>query len=366
MTGKVKVGILGATGAVGQRFVQQLEGHPWFELYALGASERSAGKGYGGAVRWLLSTPIPESTSNMQVWPCDVTTENTPFKECRVVFSALDSSVAGPIEEAFAQFGIAVFSNSKNHRYDPDVPILVPEVNVPHLDIVRFQQQQRKFKGGFIVTNPNCSTTGLVVALKPIEDAFGIDEAVVFTMQAVSGAGYPGVASMDILDNVVPYIDGEEEKLEKETRKILGKVEKTNGEEKFSPLQVRMSAHTNRVPVLDGHTMCVSLKLKNKATPEQIQATLQKYSSEAQTLQLPSAPKQAIKVLQEKDRPQPRLDREAGKGYTVSVGRVRGGSSDPNLCSFDIRFVCLVHNTVLGAAGGALINAELAKAKGLL
>jgi aspartate-semialdehyde dehydrogenase len=303
----------------------------------------------------------------MQVWPCDVTTESTPFKECRVVFSALDSSVAGPIEEAFAQYGIAVFSNSKNHRYDTDVPIIIPAVNASHLDIVRFQQQQRKFSSGFIVTNANCSTTGLVVALKPIEDAFGIEEAVVFTMQAVSGAGYPGVASMDILDNVVPFIDGEEEKLEKETRKILGKVEKEGGTEKFAPLQVRMSAHTNRVPVLDGHTMCVSLKLRNKATPEQIQTALQNFSPETNSLHLPSAPKQTLKLLQERDRPQPRLDRELGKGYTVSVGRVRGGaSSDPNMCSFDIRLVCLVHNTVLGAAGGAVLNAELAKAKGFL
>jgi len=335
-------------------------------VHALGASERSSGKTYRSATRWLQSTPLPESVANMSIWPCDVTTENTPFAACRIVFSALDSSVAGPIEEEFAKFGIAVFSNSKNHRYDPDVPILVPEVNPPHLDIVRFQQQKQKYTTGFIVTNPNCSTTGLVVALKPIEDAFGIEELVVFTMQAISGAGYPGVPSMDILDNVIPFIDGEEEKLEKETRKILGKVESQNDEKHFVPLPVRISSHTNRVAVLDGHTMCVSLKLKTKATPEQIQATLQAYSSEAQTLNLPSAPKVAIQVLSEKDRPQPRLDRESGKGYTVSVGRVRTGASDASLCSFDIRFVLLVHNTVLGAAGGALINAEMAKAKGLL
>jgi len=361
------VGILGATGAVGQRFVQQLEGHPWFEVHALGASERSAGKTYKSATRWLLSTPMPENVTNMQVWPCDVTTENTPFTACRIVFSALDSSVAGPVEEEFAKYGIAVFSNSKNHRYDPDVPILVPEVNSSHLDIIKFQQQKQKYNTGFIITNPNCSTTGLVVVLKPIEDAFGIDELVVFTMQAVSGAGYPGVASMDILDNVIPFIDGEEDKMEKETRKILGKVESQNDEKYFAPLPVKISSHTNRVAVLDGHTMCVSLKLKTKATPEQVQNVLQRYSSDAQTLNLPSAPKVAIQVLSEKDRPQPRLDREIGKGYTVSVGRIRpGASSDTDLCSFDIRLVLLVHNTVLGAAGGALINAEMVKAKGLL
>jgi aspartate-semialdehyde dehydrogenase len=372
MSSKVRVGILGATGAVGQRFIQQLENHPWFELHALGASERSAGRNYESAVRWLLSTPIPDAVRDMQVWPCDLSTQGTPFTACRVVFSALDSSVAGPVEEAFAQYGIAVFSNSKNHRYDPDVPILVPEVNPPHLDIIPFQQKQRNIKGGFIITNPNCSTTGLVVALKPIDDAFGIEEAVVFTMQAVSGAGYPGVASLDILDNVIPFIDGEEDKIEKETRKILGTVESnTSGADTakhFKNLPIRISAHTNRVPVLDGHTQCVSLRLKKKATPDEVKAVLQNYTSEAQSLKLPSAPKVAIKVLEERDRPQPRIDRERERGYTVSVGRVRGGccSDEEPRSSFDIRLVLLVHNTVLGAAGGAIINCELAKAKGYL
>jgi aspartate-semialdehyde dehydrogenase len=230
----------------------------------------------------------------------------------------------------------------------------------------------RHFRNGFIVTNPNCSTTGLVVALKPIEDAFGIEEAVVFTMQAVSGAGYPGVASLDILDNVVPFIDGEEDKIEIETRKILGKIEPRNDDgnqqQCFVPLPLLISAHTNRVCVLDGHTICVSLRLKKKATAAEVVTTLRTYTPDTQKFDLPSAPTHPIRVLDEKDRPQPRLDREVSRGYVVSVGRVRSGhgTGDGFGSSFDIRFVCLVHNTVLGAAGGALINAELAKAAGYM
>jgi len=367
MSKKIPVGVLGATGAVGQRFIQQLAAHPWFIIQALGASEKSAGRSYGDAVKWLLSTKIPEAVKEMKVCVCDPTLPGSPFEGCRLVFSALDSSVAGPIEDLFAQHGFAVFSNSKNHRYDEDVPIIVPEVNPHHFDIIDHQQKRRKLNGGFIVTNPNCSTTGLIVALKPIEDSFGIEEAVVFTMQAVSGAGYPGVASMDIIDNVVPFIDGEEEKIEKETKKILGKVESDGTGKKFTPLAVRISAHTNRVCVLDGHTICVSLKLKKKASPSQVKEALQNYTSEAQKLGLPSAPPSPIHVFEEKDRPQPRLDRELGNGYVVSVGRVRAGHySEDDGSSFDIRLVCLVHNTVLGAAGGAVINAELASAKGYL
>jgi len=370
MSNKVPVGILGATGAVGQRFIQQLTDHPWFEIHALGASERSTGRAYESAVRWLLSTPIPESVKQQKIWPCDPSIDGSPFASCKLVFSALDSSVAGPVELAFAKHGVAVFSNSKNHRYEPDVPIIIPYVNSNHFEIIKYQQKHRDFGRGFIITNPNCSTTGLVVVLKPIEDAFGIEEVVVFTMQAVSGAGYPGVASMDILDNVVPFIDGEEDKIEKETRKILGKIETVGSDggmtQHFAPLPLLISAHTNRVCVLDGHTICVSLRLKKKATPEDVINILKQFNSDAQRINLPSAPNFPIKVLEEKDRPQPRLDREAARGYSVSVGRVRSGhmTSDGVGSSFDIRLVCLVHNTVLGAAGGALINAELAKAVG--
>eukprot|EP01111_Echinosteliopsis_oligospora_P000991 TRINITY_DN1125_c0_g3_i2.p1 TRINITY_DN1125_c0_g3~~TRINITY_DN1125_c0_g3_i2.p1 ORF type:complete len:310 (+),score=115.08 TRINITY_DN1125_c0_g3_i2:104-1033(+) len=258
MATKVKVGVLGATGAVGQRFLQQLEGHKQFEVHALGASDRSSGKTYKAAARWLLSSPLPPCFSDMIMWPCDVTTKDTPFKECKIVFSALDSSVAGDIELSFASHGVAVFSNAKNHRYEKDVPILVPSVNPDHLNMIKYQQEVRGWDSGFIVTNPNCSTSGLVVALKPIDVCFGIDECVVFTMQAVSGAGYPGVASLDILDNVVPFIDGEEDKLELESRKILGQISSSTttslSSMAFTPQPFKISAHTNRVPVIDGHT----------------------------------------------------------------------------------------------------------------
>eukprot|EP00274_Cyanoptyche_gloeocystis_P008489 CAMPEP_0196662960 /NCGR_PEP_ID=MMETSP1086-20130531/51021_1 /TAXON_ID=77921 /ORGANISM="Cyanoptyche gloeocystis , Strain SAG4.97" /LENGTH=436 /DNA_ID=CAMNT_0041998597 /DNA_START=85 /DNA_END=1395 /DNA_ORIENTATION=+ len=352
---KLSVGVLGATGSVGQRFLQLLEGHPWFEVKALGASSRSAGKAYQDAANWKQSTPIPADCAEMMVTECKPELLGVPD----VIFSGLDADVAGPIEESFAQAGSAVFSNAKNHRMDDDVPILIPHCNADHLDIVAHQKKIRGYDKGFIVTNANCSSTGLAIALKPIDDAFGIDCFMVVTMQAISGAGYPGLPSMDILDNVVPFIGGEEEKMESEPQKILAKLnaDKTA----FVNAGFKSSAHCNRVHVLDGHTESVSIKLKTKGvTPEDIKRVLRNHTSIAQELKMPSAPEKCIIVTDVPNRPQTRLDRMVGGGYTVTVGRVR----PCNL--FDIRFTLLSHNTIIGAAGGSIQNAELAVVKGLI
>lgn len=350
----LSVGVLGATGTVGQRFVQILNDHPFFRLDVVGASESSAGKTYKQATQWKLSTRIPERVQALTVMLCDPKF----FQGCQVIFSALDASVAGPIEEAFAKAGIPVFSNARNWRYDSQVPILVPHANPQHLDIVPFQKKAKEFPGnGYIVTNANCSSTGLVVALKPIMDAFGIEKLIVFTMQAISGAGYPGVSSLDITDNVVPYISGEEPKMEMEPQKMLGSI--VDG--KFQPADFAVSAHCNRVNVVDGHTECVSIKLrKPNVTPEEVVKVLKEYRTVAQDLKLPSAPPSPVVVLEEENRPQPRLDRDLDGGFVVTVGRVRK-------CNiFDIKFTLCSHNTVIGAAGGAVMNAELAVAKGHL
>lgn len=352
---KLKVGILGATGAVGQRFIQLLEDHPWFEVHALGASERSAGLSYREAARsWKLETPIPPSVAAMKVLPCKASF----FTACHLVFSGLDSSVAGDVEEEFVSNEIPVFSNAKNHRMDPDVPLVVPLVNGDHLDIIPLQQKKRGLKKGFLVCNANCSTTGLVVPLRPLEDLFGIQSMIVTTMQAISGAGYPGVSSMDIIDNVIPFISGEEDKIETEPLKILGHLNKQTVS--FDPLSFGICASCNRVPVLDGHSEMVVVKLKRKPTLEELKAAISGYESEAQRLRLPSAPAQACVVLEEDDRPQPRMDRNRGRGFTVSVGRVR---ESPVL---DFKLCLLSHNTILGAAGSAILNAEFAKVKGYL
>ncbi|KNC77121.1 aspartate-semialdehyde dehydrogenase [Sphaeroforma arctica JP610] len=350
---KIKVGVLGATGMVGQRFVQLLADHPWFELTALGASERSAGKPYvKAAVNWRQTSEIPSNIGSIMVSPC----EPQHFDGCRLVFSGLDSSVAGEVETAFCKAGMAVFSNSRNHRYDQYVPLVVPTVNDDHLDIIPAQQKANGLTTGFIVTNANCSSTGLTVPLKVLDDAFGLEACMVTTMQAISGAGFPGVPSIDIIDNVVPYISGEEEKLEIEPKKILGSFDQ-NG---FTDKDFKISAHCNRVAVSDGHLECLSVKLKGSPTTEEVITAMESYTCEAQRMGLPSAPKQCIVYNEKPDRPQPRLDRDAGKGYTVTVGRVRP-------CSlFDFKLTILSHNTILGAAGGALMNAELAKYKGLL
>ena len=346
---KFRAGILGATGAVGQRFVQLLANHPWFELTALAASERSAGKNYGSAVKWILDEPMPEAVKGMVVqdiysnFPCDV------------LFSALDSSVAGEIEERFAQAGYAVLSNSKNHRMDPDVPLLVPEVNAEHAEILALQKTRRG-SAGFIATNPNCTTTGLVLALKPLHDAFKVTKVFVTTMQALSGAGYPGVPSMDIIDNVIPYIGGEEEKVEFEPRKILGGLSPSG----FIPADFRISAHCNRVAVRDGHTECVSVEFERKVTIEEVRRAFSEFVSPIAGLILPSAPEHCLVLRAEEDRPQPRKDRGTSAGMSVVLGRLR---PDPLL---DYKFTLLVHNTIRGAAGGSILNAELLAAKGIL
>ena len=347
---RIKVGVLGATGMVGQRFIQLLENHPWFEVSALAASERSAGKAYRETMagRWKLETPIPADVAGMEVKEC------TPDLDCQLVFSALDSSIAGSVEEEFAQAGYAVSSNSKNHRMDDDVPLLIPEVNGEHLAIIS-KQKQRMGSNGYIVTNPNCSVIGMVVALAPLHREFGIKKVMVTTMQALSGAGYPGVPSLDIIDNVVPFIGGEEYKVESEPRKILGKIENNQ----FVVADIVISASCNRVNVKDGHLESVSIALKNKPPRSEFLEVMKNFNP-LQGLNLPSAPPQPIMIREEDDRPQPRFDRDEGKGMACVVGRVR---ECPVL---DYKFMVLSHNTIRGAAGAAILNAEYMKVKGLL
>jgi aspartate-semialdehyde dehydrogenase len=335
-----RVGILGATGAVGQKFVELLAGHPWFEISAVAASERSAGKRYRDAVNWLGSGSIPADIANLMVQACE------PTLDCDFVFSGLDSSVANDIELSFADAGFPVISNARNHRMREDVPLLIPEVNPDHTRLIRQQQESGE---GFIVTNPNCSTVGLVSALKPLHDAFGVKRVIVATMQALSGAGYPGVASLDIVGNVVPYIGGEEEKLETEPRKLLGRM--TEDGIQFADIEI--SAHCNRVPVLDGHTECVSVALSQQPSAEDVAKVFRSFESEIDGLHLPSAPRPFIRLLNGDADPQPRRHVGIDGGMPVWIGRVRP-------CNvLDYRFVVLVHNTVRGAAGGAILNAEL-------
>jgi len=349
MPGKIPVGVLGATGAVGQKFVTLLEDHPWFELTELAASDRSAGKSYKEAAIWRQYKPIPERLRKQTVKPCE------PTLDCKIVFSGLDSSVAGEIEENFARAGYIVLSNSKNHRMDQDVPLLVPEINPEHLGLIEFQREQRGWSGA-LVTNPNCTTIGLVMALAPIHRAFGATRVIVATMQALSGAGYPGHSATDMLGNVIPFVSGEEDKLETEPLKIMGKLE--HDHIRFA--DCRISGHCNRVFVEDGHTECVSLELEKKATPAEVARVLAEFRSIPQELRLPSAPDRPVIVTDEKDRPQPRFDRDAGNGMSAVVGRIR------ECPVFDIRFVVLSHNTIRGAAGAAILNAELMKARGYL
>lgn len=343
---KIPVGVLGATGSVGQKFIQLLEGHPYFEVTEVGASERSAGKLYKDAVNWILSTPIPASVANLTVKEC------VPNLDVKVVFSGMDASVAGEVETEFAKKGYIVISNSKNHRFDSDVPLLVPEINADHLELIKVQ----KYNGGAIVTNPNCSTIGLVLALKPLLDKFGIEALNVVTMQALSGAGYPGVSSLDIIDNVIPFIGGEEGKMEIEPKKIFGKV--NNGT--VDNLDFKISAQCNRVQVIDGHLECVQVKFKNKPSIEEIKQAWKEFKGEPQKYDLPLAPAQPVHYFEEDKYPQPRVHRNIDKGMAVAVGRLRE-------CSlFDYKFVVLSHNTVRGAAGGAILCGELMKAKGLI
>jgi aspartate-semialdehyde dehydrogenase len=360
-----KAGVLGATGSVGQRFILLLADHPEFTIHALGASSRSAGKPYKDAVSWKQTDLLPECAANVVVTECDA----KAFADCDVVFSGLDADYAGEIEKAFVTAGLPVISNAKNYRREADVPLIVPIVNPEHLAIVENKINQAKANGsskpGYQICISNCSTAGLVAPLKPLVDAFGpIDALTTTTLQAISGAGFtPGVGGMDILDNIVPYISGEEDKMEWETKKILGTVDTTKNEcISLSDDDLKVSAQCNRVPVIDGHTECISLRFKNRPAPstEQVKQALQDYVCEATKLGCHSAPKQTIHVLEQPDRPQPRLDRNRDSGYGVSVGRIR---PDPVL---DFKMVVLSHNTVIGAAGAGILIAEILLAKNLL
>jgi aspartate-semialdehyde dehydrogenase len=349
MQTKIPVGILGATGIVGQRFVQMLEHHPWFEVTWLAASDRSEGRQYAEAARWRLKSAIPPPVAEMVVSPAKP--EGAP----KVIFAALDASIAAELEPKFAEAGCAVVSNSSALRMQKDVPLVIPEVNPDHIKLLECQSWRRK-SGGFVVTNPNCSAIGLVMALAPLERQFRLETVMAVTMQAISGAGYPGVASLDILSNVIPYIAKEEEKMEEETRKLLGAV---NGSRVVMG-GFGMSAQCNRVAVEDGHTESVSVKLKQKAAPETIIAAWNQFRSLPQELRLPSAPEQPVRYLGSQDRPQPRFDVDAGQGMTATVGRLRP-------CAvLDWKFTVLSHNTIRGAAGAALLNAELLKAQGYI
>ncbi|MGC4053347.1 MAG: aspartate-semialdehyde dehydrogenase [Paludibaculum sp.] len=348
MNKKIEVGVLGATGMVGQSFVKFLEGHPWFELTWAGASDRSAGKKYAEATSWRLDGSMPERVAALTVSDCKPG-NGAP----KLMFSAMDASVATEIERAFAEAGHLVVSNSKNHRMESDVPLLVPEINPDHLQLLA-TQKKRGWKGA-IATNPNCSTVALTMGLAPLKP-FGIEKIIATTMQAISGAGYPGVPSMDIMGNVIPFIGGEEAKMEIETQKIMG----TLAGDHIEPLPAKMSAHCNRVPVVDGHTVTVSVGLRDKATLAEILAAYQNYTSIPQQRNLPSAPKKPVLYLPEENRPQPRRDAVRENGMCVTVGRLR---ECPVL---DYKFVCLGHNTIRGAAGAAVLNAELMYSEGLL
>ncbi len=346
---RIPVSILGATGAVGQRFVSLLAEHPWFELVGLAASERSAGQRYGEVCRWTLDMPMPAEVRDMPVRPIDT---HLPG---RILFSALPGELAGPVEEEMARAGYIVCSNASAHRMDPEVPLVIPEVNPDHIGLIPIQRRRRGWKG-CIATNPNCTTTIMVMALAPLARRFGLRRVHAVSLQALSGAGYPGVPSMDIVDNVLPYIGGEEDKVQSEPQKLLGTLEG----DVVVPAGFAISAQCNRVPVLEGHMVCVSLELAQDASLEEIRQAWETFRGEPQELGLPSAPAQPLIYRHEPDRPQPRKDRDAGAGMAVTVGRLQ---ECPVLGK---KFVVLGHNTVRGAAGGSLVLAELLVAKGLV
>jgi aspartate-semialdehyde dehydrogenase len=352
---KLKVGILAATGMVGQKYVSLLEDHPWFEMEYMCASERSAGKTYAEAVegRWHMQTDIPEEVRDIVI---EDITKIDKAKGCDFVFSALDSGIAKEWEHKYAEAGIPVVSTASAHRHTDDVPMIIPEINPNHINIIPIQQKNRGWGRGFIVVKPNCSLQSYMTPLYALEK-FGLERVIITTMQAVSGAGYPGVSSWDAIDNLIPFIKGEEEKSEKEPLKILGKISGSKFEYADKP---KISAHCNRVPTLDGHEACVSVEFEEKPERDEILKLWGKFSAEPQKLKLPFAPEQPIIYRDEPDRPQPRLDRDVDKGMAVTCGRLR----ECNV--FDWRFVGLSHNTVRGAAGGGILNAELLKAKGYL
>jgi aspartate-semialdehyde dehydrogenase len=343
------VAVLGATGAVGQTFIRQLANHPWFEIAELAASDRSAGRPYGEACRWLEGS-LPQELATRNVVRCDPAEVKSPL-----VFSALDSGVAGDVEQAFARAGKLVLSNAKNHRMDADVPLVIPEVNASHLDLLESQRRNRQWSGG-IVTNANCAATVAAMAMAPLHQAFGISKAMVFTMQAVSGAGYPGVASLDILGNVIPFIGEEEPKVERELGKMLG----TFSDGAVQVADLKVSAHTNRVPTENGHLVCLSLGFERPVSPDEALEAMCNWHGHEEARGLPSSPERPLVVTREPDRPQTRRDVHAGRGMTVTAGRIR---PDP---LFDVKLVALGHNTIRGAAGGSILNAELLAARGLL
>ena len=351
---RIPVAVLGATGMVGQRFIELLQGHPWFELVALAASDRHEGRPYAQVAQWRLSgSEMPVSAASLPVVSCS---PDALPRDVKIAFSALPAEVAGDIEAACAQAGIAVFSNAKNYRMQDDVPLLIPEVNADHALALIEQRKKREWKGS-IVTNANCSATPLVIALKPLHEAFGVRKVMVTTLQAISGAGYPGIPSYDILDNAIPYISGEEEKVESETRKMLGSWQEGSG---FTDAPMVVSAQCNRVATREGHLECISVELHADASPEEIIAAWQNYTPVSQSLKLPSAPEQILIYRSEPNRPQTLLDRDAGHGMTVTIGRLRP-------CSIlSYKFVLLGHNTIRGAAGGSILNAEFCVSKGLV
>lgn len=351
MSYKRKVAILGATGAVGQRFIQLLQGHPWFQIEVLAASERSAGKKYGEACNWVMESEMPKEIADMPIANADVESVEKAG-DVDLVFSSLPGELAGPVEAQFAAL-YPVFSKASAHRMEKDVPLLVPEINPDHAELIRVQQKLRGWQG-FISTDPNCSTIQMAISLKPLVH-FGLKQVVVTTMQALSGAGYPGVASLDIIDNVVPFISGEEEKMETEARKILG----TLNFGMVQPAEFKISASCNRVNVKDGHLESIFVKTEEDPSIEEIEAVFADFKGEPQKLKLPSAPRHPIVVRHEKNRPQPRYDRDAGCGMSVVVGRIR---KDPIMT---FKYMCLGHNTIRGAAGGGILSAELYVAKGL-
>ncbi|HEY5439667.1 MAG TPA: aspartate-semialdehyde dehydrogenase [Gemmatimonadaceae bacterium] len=345
---RTPVAVLGATGAVGQTFIRLLAEHPWFRLAELAASERSAGRTYAEAAKWIGTSDMPDDVRGMVVRACDPSEIASP-----IVFSALDASVAGDVEAAFARAGRMVLSNAKNFRMAEDVPLVIPEVNADHLALLDVQRANRGWSGG-IVTNANCASIVAVMPLAPLHEAFGIRKLFVATMQAVSGAGYPGVPSLDILGNVVPYIKDEEPKIESEIQKMLGR----RIDMRIEPAPIAISAHANRVAVENGHTVCLSIEFERRANAADALDVLRAWRGDASSHGLPSAPERALVVTELPDRPQPRRDVEAGRGMTVTVGRVRDDAL------FDVKLVAMGHNTIRGAAGASLLNAELLVATG--
>jgi aspartate-semialdehyde dehydrogenase len=351
MTNPIPVAVIGATGSVGQRFISMLDGHPWFKVVALAASDRSDGKAYADACRWVLSEPMPDWARTMTLVPA----LPKAVADAKIVFSALPADLAKDLEPEFARAGFAVSSNASSYRRELDVPLLLPEVNPEHIQLIN-QQRQNHSWSGCILTNPNCTSTGLTVAFKTLDEKFGLKRAFVVSLQALSGAGYPGVPSLDIIDNVIPFIGGEEDKVEWEPLKMLGKL----GNAGVENANLKISAHTNRVAVIDGHIVCASVELEQPIQPEEAVRAFNDYLPPAIARDLPSSPRPAIVIRSENDRPQPRLDRLTGKGMTTVIGRVR---TDP---IFNLKFVVLSHNTIRGAAGGSIYNAELLVKAGLL